>query len=113
MAVLRMHGIGVAWSASVPVLEDVSLVLERGFYGLVGANGAGKTTLLEVLAGELAPHEGSVAMQPRDAVVAFCPQRVEALGADVETLAVRDDGLAAELRGRLDLDPADLRRWPT
>ncbi|NUP11541.1 MAG: ABC-F family ATP-binding cassette domain-containing protein [Polyangiaceae bacterium] len=113
MAVLQLHGIGVAWSASVPVLEDVSLVLDRGFYGLVGANGAGKTTLLAVLAGELAPHEGSVAVQPRDAVIAYCPQRVDAKNADVEALARRDDGLASELRGRLALDPAGLERWPT
>src|ERR1700754_3298731 len=113
MAVLRMHGIGVAWSASVPVLEDVSLVLDRGLYGLVGANGAGKTTLLAILAGVLAPHEGSVVVHPRDAVIAYCPQRVDTRDPDVDALALRDDGFASELRGRLALDPDELDRWPT
>jgi ATPase subunit of ABC transporter with duplicated ATPase domains len=113
MAVLRMHGVGVAWSASVPVLEDVSFQLDRGFYGLVGANGAGKTTLLEIASGGMVPHEGSVAVLPRDAIVAYCPQRVETWNSDIQSFALRDDGWASELRGRLELDPADLARWPT
>jgi len=81
--------------------------------GLVGANGAGKTTLLSILAGELAPHEGSRAVFPPGAVVAYCPQRVDDRGAAIEALAERDDGLASELRGRLRLRPADLTRWAT
>jgi ATPase subunit of ABC transporter with duplicated ATPase domains len=110
---LRTHGIGVAWSASVPVLEDVSLVLDGGFYGLVGANGAGKSTLLAILAGSLDPHEGNVVVRPGDAVIAYCPQRVEAMGLDVRDLAGRDDALASEIRGRLALNPAELGRWAT
>lgn len=113
MAVLNMHGLGVAWSASAPVFQDVTLRLDRGFYGLIGANGAGKTTLLSVLSGELEPHEGSVLLEPRDAVVAYCPQRVDLLARDIEVLAGRDDALAAELRGRLQLEAEQLARWPT
>jgi ATPase subunit of ABC transporter with duplicated ATPase domains len=113
MAVLRTHGVGVAWAASTPIFEKVSLVLDRGFYGLVGANGAGKSTLLSILAGELAPHEGTVALCPRDAVVSYCRQEVDARDAEIDALAERDDGLAAELRGRLALTPDQLDRWPT
>jgi ATPase subunit of ABC transporter with duplicated ATPase domains len=43
------------------LLGDVSFrVGEGGSAALVGANGAGKTTLLRLLAGEMAPHGGSV-----------------------------------------------------
>ena len=50
---------------------DVSLPPGR-IAALVGANGAGKTTLLRLLAGVLAPSEGSVAIDPnrRDVPVA-------------------------------------------
>ncbi|MEI9937402.1 MAG: ATP-binding cassette domain-containing protein [Pseudomonadota bacterium] len=113
MAVLEAHGLGVAWSASSPILEDVSLLLDRGLYGLIGANGAGKTTLLAILAGELQPHEGQVILRPRSALVAYCRQRVDELSPDVRKLGERDDALAAELRGRLALEPTDLQRWPT
>jgi ABC-type Mn2+/Zn2+ transport system ATPase subunit len=92
MTVVETHGLGVAWAASNPILEDVSLVLDRGLYGLVGANGAGKTTLLAMLSGRLAPHEGRVVVRPRGAVVAYCPQRVDGLEADVEALASSDEG---------------------
>jgi ATPase subunit of ABC transporter with duplicated ATPase domains len=113
MSVLEAHGIGVAWAASIPILRHASFVLEPGWYGLVGANGAGKTTLLRVLAGELAPHEGTVRTRPRDAVVTYCPQTEDHVTADVRALAEASDGAAAELRGRLELDVVELDRWPT
>jgi ATPase subunit of ABC transporter with duplicated ATPase domains len=113
MSVLEARGIGVAFAAALPVFEGASFVLEAGFHGLVGANGAGKTTLLRVLAGELKPTEGSMLVRPKDAVIAVCPQEVEAITSDVELLAESSDGLAAELRGRLALAPEDLARWPT
>jgi ATPase subunit of ABC transporter with duplicated ATPase domains len=113
MTVLEAHGVGVAWAASMPVVKDVSFVLEPGFYGLVGANGAGKTTLLRVLAGELRPHEGSVRVRPEDACIVHCPQEVEELTADVLALAAARDRIASELKGRLALEAEELERWPT
>jgi ATPase subunit of ABC transporter with duplicated ATPase domains len=113
MAVLQLRGVGVAWSASLPLLDDVSLTLDRGLYGLVGANGAGKTTLLSLLAGSLRPVAGDIVVRPRGALVVACPQRVDTLEPDVEALSERSDALAAELRGRLSLDAAELDRWWT
>ncbi|HEV8547663.1 MAG TPA: ATP-binding cassette domain-containing protein, partial [Polyangiaceae bacterium] len=113
MTMLEVRGVGVAWTASLPVIKEVSFGLTPGFFGLVGANGAGKTTLLRVLAGELAPHEGSVHLRPAGATLVHCPQTVDAVGADVRALAASHEGLAAELRGRLALEPAALERWPT
>jgi ATPase subunit of ABC transporter with duplicated ATPase domains len=113
MSLLRLHGVGVAWAASAPIFDSLSLTLDGGFYGLVGANGSGKTTLLSLLAGERAPHEGSIVLSPRDAVVAYCRQNVEDRDADIDALAHCDDGVAVELRGRLALDPDELAPWPT
>src|SRR3954468_13882500 len=113
MTVLETRGLCVAWVASNPMLEDVSLVLDRGMYGLVGANGAGKTTLLELLARKFEPHEGRVLLRPHAALVAHCPQQVEELSRDVAALGESSAAMAAELRGRLSLEPAALLRWPT
>jgi ATPase subunit of ABC transporter with duplicated ATPase domains len=113
MTVLEVHGVGVAWAASVPIMKDVSFVLRPGFYGLVGANGAGKTTLLRVLAGEVAPHEGQVRWRPQGASIVHCPQTVDEPGPDVLDLATTYDGVSAELKGRLALEEGDLERWPT
>src|SRR4051812_26283867 len=113
MTVLETRGLGVAWSASSPILQDVSLILARGMHGLVGANGSGKTTLLAMLARELEPHEGRVFVRPAGALIAYCPQRVDNLTPDVSALAERADSLAAELRGRLSLEPVQLLRWAT
>ncbi|MHC6180881.1 ABC transporter ATP-binding protein [Clostridium sp. JNZ X4-2] len=41
-------------------VENVSLKLEPGVWGLLGANGAGKTTLMRMIAGIMAPTSGKI-----------------------------------------------------
>lgn len=45
--------------------------------GVVGVNGAGKSTLLRILAGELAPADGTVSVAPADAFIGWLPQEHE------------------------------------
>ena len=64
--------------------------------GVVGANGAGKTTLLRILAGDLAPLEGSVSSAPSDAFVGWLPQEHERMpGESVSAYVARRTGAAA------------------
>lgn len=42
------------------VLHDISIVLESGVYGLLGANGSGKTTLMRIICGVIKANEGSI-----------------------------------------------------
>ena len=52
--VLQLKHADLGWTADVPILNDVSLQLERGMrVGVLGANGCGKTTLLRTLWGRL------------------------------------------------------------
>lgn len=44
------------------VLQDISLQIPVGMYGLLGENGAGKTTLMRILATTLEPDAGMVQM---------------------------------------------------
>ena len=58
--IIEIHGISKAYDGRA-VVEDFSYNLLRGDrIGIVGRNGAGKTTLLRLMAGELAPDQGSV-----------------------------------------------------
>ncbi len=60
--VVDLQGVGHRYGGGAPWLfRGVDLSLDRRErLGVVGPNGAGKSTLLEVLAGKLAPAEGSV-----------------------------------------------------
>jgi ABC-2 type transport system ATP-binding protein len=58
---LSVADISHSYGASVRALSDVSFTLQPGVIGLIGVNGAGKTTLMHVLAGLLAPTEGTLA----------------------------------------------------
>jgi ABC-2 type transport system ATP-binding protein len=48
------------WYGRVTALQDVSLHLEPGIWGLLGPNGSGKTTFLRLVAGQLRPSLGEV-----------------------------------------------------
>ncbi|TDC97334.1 ABC transporter ATP-binding protein [Nonomuraea deserti] len=51
-------------------LDDLSLVVPAGMYGLLGANGAGKTTLMRILAGLVTPTSGRVVIGGHDLATA-------------------------------------------
>ncbi len=54
------------------VLREVSFTVTSGtLVGIVGENGAGKSTLLKILAGELRPDRGGVALE---GALGYCPQ---------------------------------------
>lgn len=61
------------WPDGTPVLDGVSGALGHGRTGLVGRNGAGKSTLLRLIAGELAPVTGELAVH---GTVATLPQQL-------------------------------------
>ncbi|MBI2216194.1 MAG: metal ABC transporter ATP-binding protein [Candidatus Rokubacteria bacterium] len=57
---VELRGVRVNYEA-VPVLEDITLTVERGdFLGIIGPNGGGKTTLLKIMLGLLVPSSGEV-----------------------------------------------------
>ncbi len=47
-------------------VDRVTLKLQKGVYGLLGANGAGKTTLMRLICGILKPTSGSVSLDGED-----------------------------------------------
>ena len=61
-----MNGVACRTPGGVDLLGDVSFRVGDGEHvALVGANGAGKTTLFRVIAGDQAPHAGSVHVDGR------------------------------------------------
>ena len=100
------------------LFESLDLTVAPGdVVGVVGANGAGKSTFLRILAGDLAPLDGTVATAPSDAFVGWLPQEHErVVGETVGEYVARRTGAAAATAametaaarlGAADCTPAD------
>lgn len=60
MTVLEVIGLNYSFGKQ-PVLDDISLTLEKGdIAGLIGNNGAGKTTLMKLISGILERTNGTI-----------------------------------------------------
>ena len=58
---LTVDRVGFAHRGAPPVLQDISLVVERGeSIAIVGPSGSGKTTLLALIGGLLRPQTGAI-----------------------------------------------------
>ena len=69
------------------VLQHVSLTLLPGErIGLLGLNGAGKSTLIKLIAGEIAPHKGSIEKAKDLRVGYFAQHQLEQLDAQASPL---------------------------
>ena len=62
-------------------VDRISISMQKGVYGLLGANGAGKTTLLRMICGILKPTSGTISYDGMDvseesyrAVLGYLPQ---------------------------------------
>jgi ATPase subunit of ABC transporter with duplicated ATPase domains len=91
------------------LFEHLDLTVAPGdVIGVLGANGAGKTTLLRLLAGDVAPLDGSVHAAPRDAFVGWLPQEHERVaGETVAGYVARRTG-AAEATAAMEAAAEDL-----
>lgn len=67
MALLATRGLTKRYPR-VTALDNLTLELEPGIIGLVGANGAGKSTLIKVLLGLLEPSDGAAEVMGMDVV---------------------------------------------
>ncbi|MFF8412989.1 ABC-F family ATP-binding cassette domain-containing protein [Streptomyces omiyaensis] len=70
-------GLSFSWPDDTPVLDELSFSLAGGATGLVAPNGAGKSTLLKLIAGELRPTAGSVAV---GGTLGYLPQSLPLTG---------------------------------
>ena len=68
MPLISVQDLTHRYPGGVTALDGLSLELEPGIIGFVGANGAGKSTFIKILLGLLTPTQGTVRVLERDAV---------------------------------------------
>ena len=100
---IRVANLVFSWPDGTPVLDGLSFALGPVRTGLVAPNGAGKSTLLKLLAGQLSPLSGQMAI---DGVVGYLAQDLpldgEATVAEVLGIAARLQALDAIADGKVD-----------
>jgi ABC-2 type transport system ATP-binding protein len=68
-ALITTDGLTKTYGGRVTALADLTVTVEPGVIGLVGANGAGKSTFIKILLGLLAPTSGQVRVFDLDPTV--------------------------------------------
>ncbi len=108
-SVITLSSVDFAWPDGTPVFAGLDLLVSRGRSALVGANGSGKSTLVRLVAGELAPSSGDVAVT---GTLGYLPQdlilRSDQLVSDY--LRVEDDWTVVGELGWLGLPTDTLSR---
>ncbi len=108
---LDFHGVYFSYDGlSLPLFSDLSVRMNRGWTGIVGANGSGKTTLLQLASGAQVPDAGTI-HTPKPFV--YCAQRTDAPPVLLAPFMDAMDGKAWELRGKLGVSEDWLARWST
>ena len=75
MALISLQDVSIGFGGP-RLLDEINLQIESGeWVGLLGRNGMGKSTLLKLAAGEILPHDGTIARQ-QNIRVAYLPQEV-------------------------------------
>jgi ABC-type multidrug transport system ATPase subunit len=67
-AVIAADGVTHAYKSGTVALDDVSLEIGPGLFGLLGSNGAGKSTLMRIICTLLVPTRGRVTVNGLDVV---------------------------------------------
>jgi ABC-2 type transport system ATP-binding protein len=67
-AVIEARGLTKRYGTTVTALDQLTVTVEPGITGLIGANGAGKSTLIKILLGLLEPTSGAAAVLGHDCV---------------------------------------------
>ncbi|GGY08272.1 ABC-F family ATP-binding cassette domain-containing protein [Streptomyces djakartensis] len=70
---VTVTSLAFTWPDGTPVFEGLDAAFGPGRTGLVGVNGSGKSTLLKLIAGELAPVDGTVRVAGE---IGYLPQNV-------------------------------------
>lgn len=65
---LEVQSLSKTYPGGVTALQELTLRIPRGMFGLLGPNGSGKTTLMRILAGLLQPTSGKVLLDGVDVV---------------------------------------------
>ncbi|GAA3336886.1 ABC transporter ATP-binding protein [Amorphoplanes nipponensis] len=95
MSLIVTQGLTKTYGTQVTALHDLTVAVEPGIIGLVGANGAGKSTFIKIMLGLIAPTGGQVRVFDIDPTVD--PDRVRAkVGYMPEHDALPPDVSAAE-----------------
>jgi ABC-2 type transport system ATP-binding protein len=66
VSVIETRDLGKRYPGGVTALTGLTLAVEPGITGLVGANGAGKSTLIKILLGLLEPTDGTASVLGHD-----------------------------------------------
>jgi len=91
-----------------PLFNNISLQLQQGWTGIVGANGIGKSTLLKLFSDLLQADSGSIRY---NGPAYYCEQRTDFIPSGFKELISATNKSAFRIKNSLDIKDDWLQRW--
>lgn len=114
MSIINLCFTNVSFSYSIsqsPIIKDLTVTLQKGWTGIIGANGIGKTTFAKLACGLLMPDIGTITYTNKTASGYYCEQETNVMPEDCFDFFNDEDNYAGRLRSILKIKADFLKRW--
>jgi macrolide transport system ATP-binding/permease protein len=98
-------------TSQLPIINNLTVTLQKGWTGIFGANGIGKTTFAKLACGILLPDKGTINYTNKNTIGYYCEQETNILPRNCDDFFKDNDNYRGRLCSILEIKDDWIERW--